>query len=160
VAQPVPCFRISFRSAIWRKRPENGWTCARSATTEPPARYSRARSNSSKSGASQFLAEAAPADFRSVERWFCSRIGENIRRPRRFYTGGAMVEDVDVSRPFLCVSSFPCRDGFDFHEKDNHRSTDLKSAGAQEPERPLLEQNHGSTDVKSAGAGIPLPARN
>jgi hypothetical protein len=49
-------------------------------------------------GASHFLLEAAPADFRSVERWFCSRIGENIPRPRRFYTGGAMVEDLDVPR--------------------------------------------------------------
>ena len=58
-------------------------------------------------GASHFLVEAAPADFTSVERWFCSRIGGNIPRPRRFYTGGAMVEDLDVSRRFLMCSLFP-----------------------------------------------------
>jgi hypothetical protein len=44
--------------------------------------------------------------------------------------------------------------------EQNHRSTDLKSAGAQEQERALLEQNHGATDVKSVGAGIPLSAGN
>jgi len=58
-------------------------------------------------GASHLPAEAAPSDFMSVERWFCSRIGENNPRPRRFYTGGAMVEDVDVSRRFPIWPLFP-----------------------------------------------------
>jgi hypothetical protein len=61
----------------------------------------------SSGGASHFLAQAAPSDFMSVERWFCSRIGKNNRRPRRFYTGGAVVEDVDGSRRFSICPLFP-----------------------------------------------------
>jgi hypothetical protein len=36
--------------------------------------------------------------------------------------------------------------------KENHRSTDIKSAGAIMESVTALEQNHRSTDIKSAGA--------
>jgi hypothetical protein len=80
----------------------------------------------------------APAGFIPVERWLKTLMSRGDSRS---------------------VPSFPRRDGFDVHGENNHRSTGVKPAGAQEHERLLLEQNHGATDVKSEGAGIPLPAR-